>query len=43
VRSLRDAWAAAVEGEPLAEAARRRAGDGDEALLHAVQPFAGGA
>jgi len=43
VRSLRDAWAAAVEGEPLVEAARRRAGDGDEALLQAVQRFTGGA
>jgi ribulose-bisphosphate carboxylase large chain len=43
VRSLRDAWAAAVEGEPLVKAARRRGGDGDEALLQAVQRFTGGA
>jgi ribulose-bisphosphate carboxylase large chain len=41
VRSLRDAWAAAVAGVPLAEAARSRAGAGDPALLHAVQTFGG--
>jgi ribulose-bisphosphate carboxylase large chain len=41
VRSLRDAWAAAVAGVPLAEAARSRAGAGDSALLHAVQKFGG--
>ncbi len=43
VRGLRAAWAAAVAGEPLIEAARRRAEDGDEVLLQAVQRFAGGA
>jgi len=43
VRSLRGAWAAAVEGEPLVQAARRRASDGDEALLQALQRFTGGA
>jgi ribulose-bisphosphate carboxylase large chain len=41
VRSLRDAWAAAVAGAPLAEAARSRASAGDPALLHAVQKFGG--
>jgi ribulose-bisphosphate carboxylase large chain len=41
VRSLRDAWAAAVAGVPLAEAARSRASTGDPALLHAVQKFGG--
>jgi ribulose-bisphosphate carboxylase large chain len=41
VRSLRDAWTAAVAGVPLAEAARSRAGAGDSALLHAVQKFGG--
>jgi ribulose-bisphosphate carboxylase large chain len=41
VQSLRDAWAAAVAGVPLAEAARSRAGAGDPALLHAVQKFGG--
>jgi ribulose-bisphosphate carboxylase large chain len=41
VRSLRDAWAAAVAGVPLAEAARSRAAAGDPALLHAVQKFGG--
>ena len=40
-RSLRDAWAAAVAGVTLAEAARSRAGAGDPALLHAVQKFGG--
>jgi ribulose-bisphosphate carboxylase large chain len=41
VQSLRDAWAAAVAGVPLAEAARSRASAGDFALLHAVQKFGG--
>jgi ribulose-bisphosphate carboxylase large chain len=41
VQSLRDAWAAAVAGVPLAEAARSRAGAGDPALRHAVQKFGG--
>jgi 3-oxoisoapionate-4-phosphate transcarboxylase/hydrolase len=41
VQSLRDAWAAAVAGVPLAEAARSRASAGDPALLHAVQKFGG--
>ena len=41
VQSLRDAWAAAVAGVPLAETARSRAGAGDSALLHAVQKFGG--
>ena len=43
VRSLRDAWAAAVQGQPLLEAARRRADEGDDALLRAVQRSTGGA
>jgi ribulose-bisphosphate carboxylase large chain len=41
VRSLRHAWAAAVDGVPLAEAARSRADAGDPALLHATQKFGG--
>jgi ribulose-bisphosphate carboxylase large chain len=41
VQSLRDAWAAAVAGVPVAEAARSRASAGDPALLHAVQKFGG--
>ncbi|MGZ6804492.1 MAG: RuBisCO large subunit C-terminal-like domain-containing protein, partial [Nocardioidaceae bacterium] len=41
VHSLRDAWAAAVAGVPLAEAARNCASVGDPALLHAVQKFGG--
>jgi 3-oxoisoapionate-4-phosphate transcarboxylase/hydrolase len=41
VQSLRDAWAAAVAGVPLAEAARSRASAGDVALLHAMQKFGG--
>jgi ribulose-bisphosphate carboxylase large chain len=41
VRSLRDAWTAAVDGVPLPEAARSRADAGDSALLHATQKFGG--
>jgi ribulose-bisphosphate carboxylase large chain len=41
VQSLRDAWAAAVAGVPLADAARSRAEAGNPALLHAVQKFGG--
>jgi len=41
VQSLRHAWAAAVDGVPLPEAARSRADAGDPALLHAVQKFGG--
>jgi ribulose-bisphosphate carboxylase large chain len=41
VQSLRQAWAAAVDGVPLTEAANKRAVDGDDALLHAVQKFGG--
>jgi ribulose-bisphosphate carboxylase large chain len=41
VHSLREAWAAAVAGVPLAEAARSRASGGDPVLLHAVQKFGG--
>jgi 3-oxoisoapionate-4-phosphate transcarboxylase/hydrolase len=41
VRSLRDAWAAAVQGVPLNDAAQARAADGDSALLHAVRKFGG--
>jgi ribulose-bisphosphate carboxylase large chain len=41
VKSLRQAWAAAVDGVPLTEAAHKRAIDGDHALLHAVQKFGG--
>ena len=38
VRSLRQAWAAAVGGVPVAEAAdERRAAAGDPALLRAVE------
>jgi ribulose-bisphosphate carboxylase large chain len=39
VRSLRDAWTAAIDGVPLQQAARLAADDGDPALLHAVQKF----
>jgi ribulose-bisphosphate carboxylase large chain len=41
VRSLRDAWTAAVDGVPLPDAARSRADAGDLALLHAAQKFGG--
>src|SRR5688500_13401759 len=41
VHSLRQAWSAAAAGEPLVEAARRRAESGDPALLHAVEKFGG--
>jgi ribulose-bisphosphate carboxylase large chain len=41
VRSLRDAWTAAVDGVSLPEAARSRADAGNPALLHAVQKFGG--
>src|SRR6476659_3923340 len=41
VRSLRDAWEAAVDGVPLPEAARSRADARDPALLHAVPQFGG--
>ncbi|OZM76936.1 RuBisCO large subunit C-terminal-like domain-containing protein [Pseudonocardia sp. MH-G8] len=43
VRSLRQAWDAAVAGVPLADAVRDRARGGDEALLHAAQMFGPGA
>jgi ribulose-bisphosphate carboxylase large chain len=43
VRSLRDAWTAAVEGVPLHEAATDHARRGDAALLHAVDSFTDGA
>ena len=39
VRSLRDAWAAAIDGVPLQRAAELAADTGDSALLHAVQKF----
>jgi 3-oxoisoapionate-4-phosphate transcarboxylase/hydrolase len=39
VQSLRQAWTAAVDGVPLLEAAQKRAVDGDDALLRAVQKF----
>jgi ribulose-bisphosphate carboxylase large chain len=39
VRSLRDAWTAAIDGVPLQHAARLAADSGDPALLHAVQKF----
>jgi ribulose-bisphosphate carboxylase large chain len=40
VRSLRDAWTAAIDGVPLQRAAELAADTGDPALLHAVQKFA---
>lgn len=43
VRSLRAAWAAAVAGTPLAQAAREAADAGDAALLHASGSPGGGA
>jgi ribulose-bisphosphate carboxylase large chain len=43
VRSLRQAWEAAVEGVPLEAAADKRSRAGDDALLHAVQTFGKGA
>jgi ribulose-bisphosphate carboxylase large chain len=43
VRSLRQAWNAAVAGIPLVEAARQGREHGDEALTHAVDTFAAGA
>jgi ribulose-bisphosphate carboxylase large chain len=43
VRSLRQAWEAAVEGVPLEIAADKLAQTGDDALLHAVQTFGKGA
>ena len=39
VRSLRDAWAAAVDGVPLQQAADLAADAGDAALAHAVAKF----
>ncbi|MEU7811987.1 RuBisCO large subunit C-terminal-like domain-containing protein [Pseudonocardia sp. NPDC049154] len=39
VRSLREAWAAAIDGVPLQRAAELAADTGDPALLHAVQKF----
>jgi len=39
VRSLRDAWTAAIDGVPLQHAAQLAADTGDPALLHAVQKF----
>jgi ribulose-bisphosphate carboxylase large chain len=43
VRSLRQAWAAAVNGDPLADAAAAHAARGDHALAHALQTFPAGA
>jgi ribulose-bisphosphate carboxylase large chain len=43
VRSLRQAWTAAVSGNPLADAAAARAARGDSALAHALQTFPAGA
>lgn len=43
VRSLRQAWTAAVSGAPLADAAAARAARGDHALAHALQTFPAGA
>jgi ribulose-bisphosphate carboxylase large chain len=43
VRSLRQAWTAAVSGNPLADAAAARAARGDHALAHALQMFPAGA
>jgi ribulose-bisphosphate carboxylase large chain len=40
VRSLRDAWAAAIDGIPLEKAAQLAADAGNPALLHAVGKFA---
>ena len=42
VRSLRQAWEAAVDGIPLKTAADELAATGDNALQHAVQTFAKG-
>jgi ribulose-bisphosphate carboxylase large chain len=39
VRSLRDAWTAAIDGVLLQHAAQLAADNGDPALLHAVQKF----
>jgi ribulose-bisphosphate carboxylase large chain len=43
VRSLRQAWEAAVAGVPLNAAAQQQAQAGDVSLLHAVQTFGKGA
>lgn len=43
VRSLRQAWTAAVSGDPLADAAAAHAARGDHALAHALQTFPAGA
>jgi len=43
VRSLRQAWTAAVSGDPLADAAAAQAARGDSALAHALQTFPAGA
>ncbi|MEX5718402.1 RuBisCO large subunit C-terminal-like domain-containing protein [Geodermatophilus maliterrae] len=43
VRSLRQAWTAAVSGNPLADAAAAHAARGDSALAHALQMFPAGA
>ena len=43
VRSLRQAWDAAVSGHPLADAAAAHAARGDSALAHALQTFPAGA
>lgn len=40
VRSLRQAWDAAIAGLPLVDAAQQRREDGDPALTHAVDTFA---
>jgi len=42
VRSLRDAWTAAIDGVPLQQAAQVAADSGDPALQHAVQKFGDG-
>ncbi|WP_032364642.1 RuBisCO large subunit C-terminal-like domain-containing protein [Rhodococcoides fascians] len=41
VRSLRQSWAAAVDGISLAEAAKQSAAQGDRQLLHAIDLFGG--
>ena len=42
VRSLRQAWTAAVGGHPVTDAAAAHAAQGDSALAHALQTFPGG-
>jgi ribulose-bisphosphate carboxylase large chain len=43
VRSLRQAWAGAVSGSPLADVAATHAAQGDDALARALQTFPAGA